>query len=418
MTSVQAEVEKHFRHNFIVNLADGSFFGLAMGCASAVTILPLFIAHFTDSTILIGLIGSIHMIGSQLPQILMIGKVARLERYQPLALIITTHERLPFLGLTLLALLSPQLPAGVVVALCYGLFIWHSLGSGFAATPYQSMIGKIFPERRRGMFLGAQMAGYSLLSGLGAVLAGVWLQQLPHPANYAVCFFSASLALAVSWFFLARAREPRHSVPAAAATTTMLPWARLRHLWRSSASFRRFVLARMVAQGTLVTLSFLAIYSTRHLKLGEQSLGLLTGLLFFMQIIGALLGGWLGDRAGHRLVLVGGACAMAAAGLCAALATDSQLLPVIYALSGAGSAILLTNVISMTLEYGSADERPYYIGLANTLTACAAFIAPVVAGIIVERYGYASMFLLAALAGVATMSVLLLTTDPRHQRRL
>ncbi len=415
MTTVQAEVEKHFRYNFVVNLVDGSFFGLAMGYASAVTILPLFIANFTESTILIGLIGSIHMIGSQLPQILMVGRVANMERYKPLAVLMTMHERLPFIGLMLLALASPQMGSSWVVILCYLLFIWHALGSGFAATPYQSMISKIFPEQHRGMFLGVQMAGYSLLSGLGAVMAGTWLQSLPFPYNYALCFFAASLALGISWYFLARSREPLHMLRQR-STSNAIPWSRLRQIWNQDYNFRRFVLVRIIAQLTLVTLSFLAIYATRSFALSEQTLGVLTGLLFFMQIAGALVGGWIGDRAGHRVVLMGGTLLMALAAALAALAAGSTIFFAIYALAGAGSAILMTNVITMTMEFGALEERPYYIGLANTLTALAALVAPFVAGAVADHLGYNVMFMLTALAGVMAFVALLFVADPRRLR--
>lgn len=415
MTTVQSEVEKDFRYNFVVNLVDGSFFGLAMGYASAVTILPLFIANFTDSTILIGLIGSIHMIGSQLPQILMVGRVANLERYKPLAVLMTMHERLPFIGLMLLALASPQMGGGWVVLLCYLLFIWHALGSGFAATPYQSMISKIFPERHRGTFLGAQMAGYSLLSGLGAVMAGIWLQSLPTPYNYALCFLAASLALGISWYFLARAREPLHTLRQRSGSNA-IPWSHLRQIWNRDHNFRGFVLARVIAQLTLVTLSFLAIYATRSFAVSEQMLGLLTGLLFFMQIVGALVGGWMGDRAGHRVVLMGGALLMALAAVLAAVAADSTVFFAVYALAGAGSAILMTNVITMTMEFGAPEERPHYIGLANTLTAFAALVAPLIAGAVADRLGYNAMFILTAVAGVTAFAALQFVADPRRLR--
>ncbi len=413
--SVQAEVEKHYRHNFVVNLADGSFFGLAMGFASAVTILPLFIANFTDSTILISMIGSIPMLGSPLPQILTVGRVANLERYKSMAVRMTAHERLPFVGLVLLALVSPAMDAGLVVLLCYGLFIWHSLGTGFSSAAYQSMIGKIFPEQRRAMFMGTQMAGYSLLSGLGAVIAGVWLENLPSPYNYALCFFAATLALGVSWFYLTRAREPRHSV-AEGGSTDRIPWAHLRQIWQGDANYRRFVLMRILAQFALVALSFLAIHVTRNLGMGEQSVGLLTGLLFFMQIAGALVGGWVGDRAGNRIVLMTGSALMAAAGVMAGLATSHALFVLIYALGGAGSAMLLINISAMTLEFGAPADRPYYISIANTLTAFAALVAPIFAGVIVEQIGYTSMFMMTALAGLATLGVLLLVNDPRRTR--
>ncbi len=60
---------KDLRHNYIVNLLDGAFFGFGFGFASISTILPLFISTLTDSALLIGLIPAIHNTGIQLPQI-------------------------------------------------------------------------------------------------------------------------------------------------------------------------------------------------------------------------------------------------------------------------------------------------------------------------------------------------------------
>ena len=92
------EIQKHFRHNFIVNVIDGAFFGLAMGMASTVTVIPLFVATLTDSTTLIGFIASLHIIGWQLPQILTASRVARLKRYLPMVVWMSFNERWPFAG--------------------------------------------------------------------------------------------------------------------------------------------------------------------------------------------------------------------------------------------------------------------------------------------------------------------------------
>lgn len=51
---MNAEISRNLRYNFIVNLLDGGFFGFAMGFASFVTVIPLFVSTMTASAILIG----------------------------------------------------------------------------------------------------------------------------------------------------------------------------------------------------------------------------------------------------------------------------------------------------------------------------------------------------------------------------
>src|SRR5210317_1853811 len=103
LTKVEQFTRKHLRYNVTVNLLDGGFFGFALGFASFTTIIPLFVSQLTDSAILIGLAPAIHTIGWQLPQLFTANRIRRLSRYKPMTLAMTIHERLPFLGFTLLA---------------------------------------------------------------------------------------------------------------------------------------------------------------------------------------------------------------------------------------------------------------------------------------------------------------------------
>src|SRR5574339_1188982 len=105
LTRVEQFTRKHLRYNVTVNLMDGGFFGVAIGCASFGTILPLFVASMTDSATLIGLVPAIHATGWLLPQLFTAGHTSRLRRYKPTVLMLTVHERVPFLGLALVALL-------------------------------------------------------------------------------------------------------------------------------------------------------------------------------------------------------------------------------------------------------------------------------------------------------------------------
>ena len=67
----------NYKHNFLVNTLDGGFFGFAMGFASFSTIVTLFVAKFSNSAILIGLIPAIHSMGWQLPQLLTAQRISQ-----------------------------------------------------------------------------------------------------------------------------------------------------------------------------------------------------------------------------------------------------------------------------------------------------------------------------------------------------
>src|SRR5512140_607684 len=104
MTDLEQSVRKHLRFNLTANLMDGGFFGLGWGFGSIGTIIPLFVSHLTTSALLIGLIPSIHAVGWQVPQLFMANTVARLRRYKPIVMLLTIQERVPFLGIGLVAL--------------------------------------------------------------------------------------------------------------------------------------------------------------------------------------------------------------------------------------------------------------------------------------------------------------------------
>jgi hypothetical protein len=133
MAAIDIALRKHLRHNVIVNLADAGGFGAAIGFGSFGTILPLFVSQFTHSAPLIGLVPAIHAVGWQLPQLFTANMVARMRRYKPAVMFFTIHERIPFLGLAVVALFSPRMSVNAVLVLTFALLIWQGLG-GLTAT--------------------------------------------------------------------------------------------------------------------------------------------------------------------------------------------------------------------------------------------------------------------------------------------
>src|SRR5574338_1537892 len=162
LTKVEQFTRKHLRYNVTVNLMDGGFFGLGLGFASFSTILPLFVASMTNSATLIGLVPAIHSAGWLLPQLFTANYTSRLRRFKRTVLMLTIHERVPFLGFALVALLLPKigLQAGLIATFLF--LTWQGLGGGFTANPWTSMISKIIPPDARGTFFGTQAAAANL----------------------------------------------------------------------------------------------------------------------------------------------------------------------------------------------------------------------------------------------------------------
>src|SRR5512135_2122987 len=131
LSPLEVYVQKHLRFNFTIGLLDGGFFGLGMGFASFSAIIPLFVHHLTDSAFLIGLVPAIHNMGWQLPQLLTAGWLARSRRYKPLMLWMTIHERLPFLGLCLIAFFMSESSKAVILQWTFLMLVWQGIGAGF-----------------------------------------------------------------------------------------------------------------------------------------------------------------------------------------------------------------------------------------------------------------------------------------------
>ena len=98
LADVQEEIKRNFRWNFLVNTFDGASFWFGISFISATVILPLYVSHFTDNPLLIGLIPFINTAGVLLPQLFMANAVERapLKKYFPVNLGFFL-ERLPIL---------------------------------------------------------------------------------------------------------------------------------------------------------------------------------------------------------------------------------------------------------------------------------------------------------------------------------
>jgi DHA2 family multidrug resistance protein-like MFS transporter len=133
-------------------------------------------------------------------------------------------------------------------------------------------------------------------------------------------------------------------------------------------------------------------------------------LLWITDIYGFLLAGslitmgTLGDRIGRRRLLLIGAAAFGAASILAAFSTSAELLIAARALLGVAGATLAPSTLSL-LRSMFQDPRQRTLAIAVWITSfsAGAAIGPLAGGVLLERFWWGSVFLLA----VPVMALLL-----------
>ncbi len=409
-------IDKTLRHNFIVNLLDGGFFGIALGFASFVTVIPLFIHTMTESALLIGLIGAVHNVGWQLPQLFTADIVSRQRRFKPLVMLMTINERAPFFGLALVAWLygTGVLSTPFALAITFTLLIWQGLGGGVTANAWQTMIAKIMPANRRGTFFGMQGAASNLFFAVGALVSGVLLQRLPSPLDFTLSFLLSGLWMTASWFFLNMTKE-EDSEPHNADAQRGGFWAQSAQILRQDKNFRWFLVVRNLFNFASMAFGFYTVYAVQTFGMKEETAGVMTGVLAGIQIIANPVLGGLGDRFGHRRILAAGAMAAVVSAGLALWAPSLGWFYLIFLFAGLTGVAYWTIGMSMTLEFGCAQDRPAYIGLANTLTAPTSILAPLLGGWLADKVGYSMTFGVAVFSALVTFCVLIfILRDPRQ----
>ncbi len=395
----------NLRFNFVVGLLDGAFFGLGMGFGSFSAIVPLFVHHLTESALLIGLVPAIHNMGFQLPQLLTAGWLARAKRYKPLTLLMTVHERMPFLGLSLLALMVPQIPKATVLVLTFAMLVWQGLGAGMAANPWTNLISKVIPQDLHGTFFGAQSAAFNGLAGVSALIASLVLSRVAEPRSFSVCFALTFLAMLVSFGFLSATREG-DSIPHRDGHPTAY-WGRSMQILRADRNFGAFLIVRVISQFAATAFAFYVIYAVQQYDMSDAAAAVLVVFLLIGQVVLGPLMGRLGDKWSHRGVMSIGGLGAALSAVLAWQAPSAEWFYAVFLLEAVAIVAIWTVPLAMSVSFATNEkERPLYVGMANTIPAPAAILAPILGGWLADAAGFEATFLISAVSGLAMAAAL------------
>ena len=126
--------------------------------------------------------------------------------------------------------------------------------------------------------------------------------------------------------------------------------------------------------------------------------------------------GIVGDRHGHRSVLIGAGLWWAIGLGILRWAPTLQVYTLAFACIGLSTTATTIADLSLAMEFGSERDRPTYMGLARSLPGLVWLVAPLIGGGCVERGGYPPVFEWSlAFTVCGTLALILLVQDPRSR---
>jgi MFS family permease len=410
---VTAEMHRNYRWNFTVNLLDGASFWFGLSFVSAATIIPLFISKLTDSTLAIGLAAVVAEGGWYLPQLFTANLVERLPRKKPIIVNLGLFlERFPMFLLVAAAFVAGKSLSLALIIFFIG-YISHGLGAGLVATSWQDLIARCFPVERRGRFLGITMF---VGAGAGAISAGFSarvLDNYPFPTNFVIIFAIATIAIHVSWFFLALTREPVQKVTMPRQNTREY-WAGLRTILKADHNFRHFLVARLLLAAGNMGLGFVTVAAIQRWEVPDSLVAGYTAAYLIGQTIGNLFFGLLADKFGHKLSLEISGLVILVAFVLAIIAPTPEWYYLVFGLLGLKLGAVIVSGILVVLEFCAPEKRPTYIGLTSTATGITSSLAPL-AGAALAGINYNLLFIISAIISlIAFLTMRFWVQEPRH----
>jgi MFS family permease len=241
------------------------------------------------------------------------------------------------------------------------------------------------------------------------------LERFDFPIGFVIAFATAGLLIFLSWVFVAQIREP--AVASSKPRISQVEYLRtLPAVLRRDRNFRRFMIAQVINATSQMAGGFLIVYAVQQWNLPASYAGWFTIAMQFGQAAANLFFGFLSDRKGHKLNLEISALLNAASFGLAFFAPSPVWFFVIFFLRGAVFSVNILSGMAIVMEFCAPENRPTYIGMANTIPGIASSLAPLLGGLLAGSFGYLPVFILSGLFGVAGLSLLRLwVQEPRKQ---
>jgi len=397
----------------IAGVLHGALFQMASAFAEPFALLPVFLAQFTASKVLIGLSISLIQAASIVPQI----PVSRLMRRRhdlgkPLMLA-GIWTRCGVWGLLALLTVTITGSGPVLLAVFIILLTIYSMGGGVAGLPLNQIIGETIPPEKRSSFFGwrlfwggvlAMLSGYVVKRVLGST-------SLEWPRNYGILFFLCFVTLIMAYVAMSLLK-PAPSPPGKTPTKSGPVFAELREALSAYPVLKRLIAIRIFAGGLVLAMPFLTLYGKENLHFPLKWIG----VFIIAQKMGTILSTFLwmpvGNKIGTKILIVVGLVGVCAGLLPIGFVKTPAVFVALLFVIGAGATGMQVGFNGYILELGSTEVLPLLVAIQGTLLFPVYFM-PLAGGALVDAAGYNILFLVAFILVLLALVLSLGLCEPR-----
>lgn len=394
------------RREYALLFGNNVVFFTAINLVSAMTILPVFVSHLTESAVIVGMVPALVQLSFSLPQFVGPSLFAdkRIKKKWLAGTNIVGAMTFTLFGLLVLAY-GDSNPTLALVAFFPALIMLHG-STGIGATGWVDIMGKVVTRRVRGRFFGTSQATGGLIGALALGVAAGLLGDDAFPRGYGTLITVAGLMICVGSLLFLLLREPPSPEPSESDRMFWRTMRRIPRVFVDNPGFLHYAGARVVVAWAVAATAFIAVYGSRDLGATDSDVARLTTVFLLSQVIGSLSGGWLGDRFGVRMLPILGSLATIVAAVLAVSATNLALIYAAVGASGLVSVIIVSD-ITVVLELAPESQRPTYMAALNMILGPLSLPAPLLLGWLVDTGGFRGMFTTAIVVGVVGLAAVL-----------
>jgi MFS family permease len=383
--------------NYYAFLWHATFLALTVAFTEINTVLPSLIVKVGGGTLAIGLLTAI-MVGTPIIGQLLFASYLHMRSRKRGFLLLGIILRILALSAVAAALLTADaFTARTLICIVFVLMFIFAVSGTFAGVSYTDILGKSLAVEQRGRFFVNRQFLTSGAFLLSAPISRWILGHFDYPLNYFWMFLLAALLLSIAalgfWAIDEPEGRPAGDTHSFFAVLRAIP----AHLIEDRQLVRYILLVNLTGFG-LTLMPFYIAYGSRHYGLsGEQ-----VGTYLIVQTFGMILSNFLWAKMvkvfGFRGVVRGCILCGTFLPILVLLLSGMSLyfFLVVFFLMGVAISARKISFDGLLLDITNEGNRALYKGIVGT-TSLTTAVFPLLAGGLIQRFGYPPIFLTVAL---------------------
>jgi len=406
----KAVTDEYETRNFRLAFINGVLVRISFRFADPTMILAAFVKQLTGSNIMVGLVSSTMRAGWMWPQLFISNLLEHRPRKMPFYYIGFGMRIISWILILLSTLLIGNKNPLLLFYVFYALYFVASSGLGVGTLPFNDIVAKSVPVRRRARLFSLRSLWGGICSiGVGFIIRHILSDDfsLSFPHNYALMFGASAVFLVGSSVSFMLSKEPIRPV-----RDSRRPfWQHIKrgpHFLKTDRDYRHFLIFRTVAAFSGMAIPFYIPYALDRIRISASVIGSYTAVGAASAVLANLLWIYVGDKYGSKALLIASAC----------LACIAPVIPLVTGyLPGTQQAVFYALVFMLTqaiingqgigymtyaLNMSPSMSRPTYLGFLNTMMFPMSFV-PLLSGWLVKVMSYESVFIISVIASIFTV---------------